>query len=230
MGAHDGPEYANVFYFYLGILKDAPGPLRELIDLQPTSDGERWLKVINLSNFLMAAYLTPYEVIEAGINNVMREAAELYGDVVLGKTESPFSELPRMHFLFLFQYLMRYSYSYGFFTPALVKAALTIDEGNLDNHLKAYALFFVNIAYLDTGAGDSFDFLLKEHANDLPLDLSLAYKHESDSLKERSALMRKQDKRIKRILKHNKDLARAVDALYQNPIKALSEDAKKKKS
>jgi len=43
-------------------------------------------------------------------------------------------------------------------------------------------------------------------------------------------LMRKQDKRIKRILKHNKDLEKTVDALYKNPIGELSKEAKKLKS
>lgn len=219
--------WVNVFYFYLGLLKDAPGPLRELIDLQPTSEGERWLRVINMANFFMAAYLTPYEVIEDGLRRVMEDAAQLYVDVVSGKSESPLSRLPRMHFLYLFQFLMRYSYSFSFFTPALEHAALSIDEGSLDKDLKAYALFFINVAHIDTGAGDSFDFLLKGHGSDLPLDLSLAYKHESENLKERSTLMRKQDKRIKRVIKQNRALDKAINELYKNPIRELTKEAKK---
>lgn len=219
--------WMNIFYFYLGLLKDAPGPLRELIDLEPESEGERWLKLFNMANFFMAAYLTPYEVIEDGITKVMKDAANLYADVAAGKSESQLAKLPRMHFLFVFQYLMRYSYSFGFFIRALEKAALEIDESALDKDLKAYALFFVNVAYIDSGAGESFDFLLKDHGGDLPLDLILAYKHESKDVKERTALMRKQDKRLKRILKHNKALDNAIDALYKNPLKEISKEAKK---
>jgi hypothetical protein len=219
--------WMNVFYFYLGLLKDAPSVLQELIALKPESEGEKWLKVFNMSNFFMAAYLTPYDVIAQGVGRIMEEAAELYGDVISGKTGSPFSKISRMHFLFIFQFLMRHGYSYSFFVPALESAALSIDEGRLDEETKAYALFFLNVAYIDTGIGKSFDFLLKEHAGKLPLDLVLAYNHESENLKERSALMKKQDKRIKRWLKQNKELQRTVEQLYQNPIKELTKEVKK---
>jgi len=218
--------WMNVFYFYLGLLKDAPGPLRELVNLEPTSEGERWLKVTNMANFFMAAYLTPYSIIEDGVTKIMQDAAKLYVDVVSGKSASALARLPRMHFLWVFQFLMRYSYSFGFFIPALEKAALSIDESALEKDLKAYALFFLNVAYMDSGAGESFDFLLKAHGGDLPLDLLLAYRHESEDVKERSALMRKQDKRLKRILKNNKALERAVEALYKNPLRELTKETK----
>lgn len=219
--------WMNVFYFFFGLLKDAPEPLQELIRLQPGSDGERWLKLINMANFFMAAYLTPYEVISEGVSRIMQEAAELYVDVVSENIVSPFSKLPRMHFLFIFQYLIRYGYSYSFFVRALEDAALSIDGGNLDEEKKAYALFFLNVAYIDAGAGKSFDFLLKEHVEKLPLDLSLAYEHETKNIKERTALMKRQDKRMKRLLKHNQALNKHVQELYANPIGALEKETKK---
>jgi hypothetical protein len=219
--------WMNVFYFYFGLLKDAPEPLLELIRLQPRGEGERWLKVVNMANFLMAGYLTPYDVIAEGVTKIMQEAADLYVDVVSEKSLSPFSKIPRMHFLFIFQYLVRYSYSYNFFVPALEDAALAIDAGELDEEKKAYALFFLNVAYIDAGAGKSFDFLLKEHSENLPLDLSLAYRHESENIKERTALMKKQDKRMKRLLKHNKTLDQQLQKLYENPIGAIEKEVKK---
>jgi len=219
--------WLNTFYFYLGLLKDAPGPLRELISLEPKTEGERWLKVFNMANFFMAAYLTPYDVISDGITRIIQDAAILYQDIVSEKIISPFSNMPRMHFLYIFQFLMRYGYSYSFFIRALEDAALTIEEGDLDNEGKAYALFFLNVAYIDAGAGKTFDFLLKNHSEHLPLDLTLAYKHESGGFKQRTALMKKQDKRIQRLLKHNDALDRQVKELYENPVSAIEKEVKK---
>lgn len=113
---------------------------------------------------------------------------------------------------------MRYSYSYEFFIPALEEAALSIDNSSSEEELKAYALFFTNIAYIETGAGKTFDFLLKEHAYDLPIDLALAYKHESEDLKKRTILMKKMDRHVKRLLQQDSNLAQAVKELYENPI------------
>jgi hypothetical protein len=219
--------WMNVFYFYLGLLKDAPEALQALVELEPKSEGEKWLKVFNMANFFMAAYLTPYDVITEGVKRIMEEAATLYTDVISGKSASPLAKISQMHLLFIFQLLMRHSYSYSFFVPALESAALSIDDGKLDEKTKAYALFFLNVAYIDTGIGKSFDFLLREHAGDLPLDLALAYNHEAHGMKQRSALMKKQDKRIKRWLKQNTELQNGIEQLYQNPIKELAKEAKK---
>lgn len=83
----------------MGLLKDAPEVLRKLIDLEPRSEGEKWLKVFNMGNFFLAAYTTPYEVISEGVSRAMIEAAELYCEVVSRGSESPFAQMPRMHFL-----------------------------------------------------------------------------------------------------------------------------------
>jgi hypothetical protein len=219
--------WMNTFFFYLGILKDAPDVLKEIISLDTTNEIEEWLKVINVSNFFMAAYATPYEVISEGVTKTMVEAAELYSKVVAGKSTTAFTKLPRMHILYIFQYVIRYGYSYDFFIRALEDAALEISAKDIDKDIKAYALFFLNVAYIDTGAKESFDFLLNGSSNDLPIDIALAYKHESKNIKQRSAIMKKQDKRISRLLKQNKNLEKFMTDLYENPIKSLTTQIKK---
>jgi hypothetical protein len=217
----------NTFYFYLGLLKDAPDVLAELSNFKPAGEAERWLKVFYMSNFFMAAYTTPYDVISKGLTKAIKEGAELYKEVIDKGSILSLGKLPRMHILYIFQYLLRYSYSYEFFIPALEDAALAIEESDLDDETKAYALFFLNVAYIDTGAGESFDFLLKEHSDKLPMDIALAYEHESEHIKHRTALMKKQDKRIKRLIKQNPNLRKAVNELYENPIQSLAKTAKR---
>jgi hypothetical protein len=219
--------WMNTFFFYLGLLKDAPEVLREIINLEPTSEGEKWMKVFNLGNFLLAAYTTPYEVISEGVSRAMLESAQLYRGIITLGSESPFAKMPRMHFLWLFQAILKYSYSYEFFIRALEETALVIDDTNLEELEKAYALFFTNVTYLETGAGKTFDFLLKEHSDSLPLDLALAYKHESEDIKKRTALMKKMDKRVKRLLKRESNLANTVKELYENPIGSFKKLSKR---
>ena len=87
--------WMNTFFFYLGIRKDCPEVLRDIINLTPSKGNERWLKIFNLGNYLMAAYTSPYQVISDGFTQLMLEAAELYKDIASKKLPSPFSSLPR---------------------------------------------------------------------------------------------------------------------------------------
>jgi transposase len=64
----------------------------------------------------------------------------------------------------------------GYANLITIKSILTQD---IDETTKMYALFFLNVAYIDSGAGKTFDFLLKDFAKSLPLDVILAYSHES---------------------------------------------------
>jgi predicted NACHT family NTPase len=43
--------WMNTFYFYFGIQKDCPNDINEVMSVLPESEGERWLRIINLSNF-----------------------------------------------------------------------------------------------------------------------------------------------------------------------------------
>ena len=61
------PFWINIFFFYLGLRKDCPAELRAIHSMAPSTELRAWIKVINLSNYLLAAYTTPYEVIVEGV-------------------------------------------------------------------------------------------------------------------------------------------------------------------
>lgn len=213
------PYWMNSYFFYIGILKDCPEVIKSIIDIPVQGEGKNLVKSINLSNFLLAAYATPYDVICNGITHALIESAKLYNDIISGKyPSSVFAKLPRMHLLYIMQRLMRDSYSFDFFKQALEHAALMIDSAELNDEIKCYALFFLNVAYIDLGAGESFDFLLKNHQDKLPIDLVMAYRHESKNIKTHSDIMKKQDKRIKKLFKQNKPLADYVKKMYDMPL------------
>ena len=219
--------WINTFFFYFGLRKDCPNDLQAIFEMPTGSELEEWLKIMSTSNYLLAAYTTPYQVIEEGIRNVAVTAAELYRKIVTQGSEMWFSGLPRMHLLYLLQMFIREGYSYPFFAKAFEDAALRIDDSSLENETKAYALFFLNVAYVDIGEGETFDFMLTRIQKDLPVDLQLALRHEGKNVKERSKLMRKQDRHLRRVLPHGHNLKMFMKSLYERPLNTVIQQSLK---
>jgi hypothetical protein len=218
------PYWMDTYFFYIGLQKDIPEAIEEITNLIPNDEKEELMKVLNMPNYLMAAYTSPYDVITKGVSKTIIESAQLFEKIATGT--SILSQFPKMHLLWLFQALIRENYSYDFFIPALEDASLQILEENIDDTTKMYALFFLNVAYIDSGAGKTFDFLLKDFAKSLPLDILLAYDHESKNIKNKNELMKKQDKHIKRLFSGNRQLSKEIEKLYENPLGEIAKKAK----
>ena len=225
--------WMNTFFFYLGLRKDCPNDLQAIFEMPTGSEQEEWLKIMTVSNYLLAAYTTPYWVVAEGIRTVAVTSAELYRKIVTQGSEMWFSGLPQMHLLCLLQMFIRQGYSYSFFTKAIEEAALRIDDSSLENETKAYALFFLNVAYIDipkSGKSETFDFMLsriQKDQKDFPVDLQLALRHEGKKVKERTALMRKQDKHLRRILPRGNALDMFIKNLYELPVSAVIQQSLK---
>ena len=218
----------NSYFFYLGLRKDCPELLETISNLKPTTEAERWLKLINMGNFLLAAYSSPYDSIVQSIKKSMLDAGQLYLDTVKVKEDTPFTYLPQMSILWLIQLVIRNGYSFSFFKKALESAALSIscdefDYKNYDAEIKPYALFFLNVTYIELGLENSFDFLLESFKDTLPLDISLALRHESEDITERTRLMKKQDKRVRKLIRGNQNLKQIIERMYSIPVKQIEE-------
>jgi hypothetical protein len=135
--------WTNIFFFYLGIIQDCHEELEKLVDLPPGSEQERWVKIINMASYLLAGYTTDYSVISDGISKMMVEAAELYLDTVNGKSDTPFKNLSRMANLYILQGVVRNSFAYEFFMPAIEEAALAIDSADHSDEIKRMPYFFL---------------------------------------------------------------------------------------
>ncbi|MCL4266262.1 MAG: hypothetical protein KJ069_23855 [Anaerolineae bacterium] len=220
--------WLNTFFFYLGLRRDCPDIVDAITRMFPTSQAERWLKMINMGNYLLAAYASPYDTIREGIKKVMLDAAQLYLDTIAMREESPFGHLPQMGILWLVQMLIRGGYSYTFFQDALESAAVAIatddfDKDSYDPEIKPYALFLLNVAYIELDENQTFDLLFELYPDPLPLDLSLTLRRETKNLSERTRLMRKQDKRVKKLLKGNQNLANIVEKMYETPVRQIKQ-------
>ena len=88
---------------------------------------------------------------------------------------------------------------------------------------------FLNVAYVDVGLneGETFDFMLKRIQQDLPVDLQFALWHEGKNVKERSALMRKQDRRLRRIMPHGNTTDMFIKNLYERPVNTVVQQSLK---
>ena len=117
--------------------------------------------------------------------------------------------------------------SYPFFAKAIEDAALRIDDSSLEKETKAYALFFLNVAYVDISEGETFDFMLSRIQKDLPVDLQLALGHEGKNVKKRTKLMRKQDRRLRRTLPRGNALNMFMKNLYERPVNVVIQESLK---
>lgn len=203
----------------MGLQKDAPDLLEGLIDLEPEKEGQRLLKMFGLADFMMAAYATPYWVIEKGVYRGVLEAAKLYQDIAEGKTASPIPHLPQMHFLYFVQLVMRDNYGYEFLAKALENTATKLIDG--DTRTSAYAIFLVAVAYIDAGRGQSFDWLLEDFKGELPLDLRLAVGHEGDALKARNKAIKRLRSNIRAAFK-DRAFYDETKKMYEQPIGFLA--------
>lgn len=209
--------WTNVFFFYFGLLQDCPDELYTLLDLLPTSEHERWMKLINMPSYLLAGYTTDYSVISNGIEKAAIDAAQLYLDTVNRKSDTPFANLPRMAALYIVQGIMRTAYGYEFFQSAIETAAMNIEVSSLSEEVKAYSIFFLSLVLATLGHSSSFDFLLKPYLGKLPLDVSIALLIEEKNISNKTVLLKKQDRNLKRMLRDNRALRDKVKNLFDKP-------------
>lgn len=210
--------WMNVYFFMLGLKKDCPDILEQIINLEPNFEPEKWIRMVNMPNFLLAAFTSPYEIITSGILKASIEAGRLFNDIAEGEIESPFALLPRMHLLYFMQMLIRENYSYDFFRKAIEDSALIVIDSDEPSTVKAYTLFFLNVTHIELGASESFDFMLEEFKENIPIDIQLALRHEGNNLSQRTALMKKQDRAIRKALKNNQLLKNTVSDMYDKPL------------
>ena len=207
------------YYFYIGILRDCSDVLREVIKIKPMDERLKIIKLVNLGNFLLAGYTTPYSTIKEGIRCAFIEATNYYYDIVDGRIDSPFSALPRMHVLALIRTVLKENYSFEFFNIAIGDILLEADSYKIDDTHKALLFFLLDIAHVETGGISLFDDLITKFGPSLPLEIQFAIGHESDSIGKKTDVIKKMEKKIKRALTGNRGLHEQIKIMYEKPIK-----------
>lgn len=215
------PYWSNSIFFALGLQRDCPDYIESLINYQPEFDSYMWLKVANMSNYLLASYTTPYEIIEKALAQTLLDAALLYKRAISGDSDDFFNRLSPMTILYILQFIIRDSYSYNFFKPAIEPAALIIDGSVYPEDVKAYALFFLTLIGAEIGVENQFDFLIDNYAKGMPLDLRMGIYYETKKMSDKSKIIRKQISRVKSLLRGNQGIQSKVRALFETPVGKL---------
>lgn len=215
--------WANVYYFACGQSKDAPQLIEGLADLTPIEEQHRWLKPMNMANYVMAAYATPYRVIETAVYDAILEASSLFCDIAEGRLPTRFARLSRMHLLCLVQLIVRDHYGFEFLRPALETAALR-GLDSVDEEIRPYFLFLLAVAAVDAGSEGAFDTIVKQYSHVLPIDVSLALGHELQG-GARNKVLKRFDRRLRRKLRGNTMLQSDVRLLYDRPLSHVIGDA-----
>jgi len=190
--------WSNIYYFYIGIKKDCEEYLKELTDLQPRNEAESWLKILNLSNFYLAALTTPYSFFEENLSKIFLEAASLYKTTSDKTNQSLLSKLPKLVLLWWMQFLLKEGYGYDFFKKTLENTTLLIDESQLPEEVKIIALFFLSSVGFKMSNNEPACFLFSKYKDKLPSDIIIGLKHEIGNNVLNMSEMKKYDKWLER--------------------------------
>lgn len=218
--------WLNTYFFYLGLKKDCPELLQEIISLPATTEAERWSRIINMANYFQAAYSSPYNVVEDNLPSLFAEAAQLFSDIRKGNTETKLATLPEISVLWVFQYLMRDSYSYDYFKLAIETATIQLDDSLIEHDAKMFGLFFLSLIGLDLEEELPLKFLIEKYGIErLPASISVALRAESDAINAsgHSILLKKHNKKFKKILKGNRSFSALLKDLFDKPITQTKE-------
>lgn len=66
------PYWINVFFFYVGTLLDCPEVLTQLRTIKASDETEEWMKIISVPSYLLAAYQTEFDEVEANLMVVLK--------------------------------------------------------------------------------------------------------------------------------------------------------------
>jgi hypothetical protein len=176
------PYWTNVVFFYVGLLAECPELLQRLLTLPVPDERSRWIRLLQLGNYLLAGYQSPYAVVEDAVRVILIELAKTHKNVKTGELKSGLRGLSEISLLCVFAGLTKHVLGYEFFRQALPLTMAQIDEDRtIDDETRIYALFFAACALGDIDDICGFTFLLGKHKTEaLPLPISLGVKFETE--------------------------------------------------
>jgi hypothetical protein len=224
--------WSTSYYFYVGLQKDCPELLTEIFKVIPDNESGRWMRMVNIPNYLLAGFASPYEITETTLSSAMEEAADLYFDISEGVIESPFAVFSKMHLFWLMQMMIRKGYAFDFFERAIGSGSLAIADRATDFPRASLSTFFLSAIAREINKDnrECFDFLIDHYRGRMINQVELAIKHEAEDDKFKSNLVKKLIQRVGRSLKSNTSLRQYVDSLYKTPIRSKSKKLSSRES
>ncbi|MCU7237174.1 NACHT domain-containing protein [Pseudomonas peradeniyensis] len=208
----------GVEYFYLGIVRDAPERIEQISKIMPKDEMEELVKLSSFSDLLLAAYQTPYKVIEAAVSHAMLDTARLFLNSCTNQT-GWLNHIPELQLLCLFTYHMRKAYSYDFFLPALHEAKIQTElDTNLSDATRNATLFFIDSVLAELNDKNAFISLVENHENSLHWAIKLGIEFTSKDSDFVNSATKKIAKKTAKAMRGNINLHKYILELQDTPI------------
>jgi hypothetical protein len=221
--------WSTSYFFYLGLRRDCPEILGSLNEITFSDSKYELLKLFNHGALLLAAYLTPYRIIEESVANSFQEAARLYDNLVSIKINSPLTKLSNIQLLCVFTKLLCDNYSYEYFIPALKSRAQDLfTTPNADDRDFA-ELFFIDSVLMTIDDAAAYDKLIQNYGKLIPISIQAGImEHSRDESKE-SPIVKKFVKNFKKNIKTNTNLHQLLIEMYNSTSEDLANKLQEKR-
>ena len=211
--------WRTVYFFFVGLNKDCEDVLQEMMAIKPRNPDEQFWRYVNMPEYLLAGYATPYEVVEHALPVLINEARDLYFKIANHEIESPLDELPEVFVLNFFEAVTRSCYGYRFFLRAMDATVLALlADPSETRERKAYAMFFLSTLYRALEKDNPYDGLLTEFDRDIPFPIQLGVFYDSKHVKHHSAILNRNGKRVRHEMKKNPALRSYAKRLHELPV------------
>ncbi len=215
------PYWASAYFFYVGQKKDCPDLLRQIIETDVTiGEGERLMKILNLGNFLLAGYKSPYGVIQEGVQTAFSDARQYYIDIRDGAVKSFFSQFPPVQLIAVFRALLQDGYSYPFFAKAITSATAQIGDKNELDENDIYELLLLDATREELGTSTAIQLLAKigKKKTALPIPVQSMICAPGQMSSDQASVLRPLEKRMRKQMKNSPQYRGAVRDAYEKSI------------
>lgn len=215
------PYWITTYFFLFGLRRDAPELIKQLDSIKLDEEIAKLFKISHHAGFLLAAYLTPYSIIQASIRKAIQEAAELYSSV-LSERQGLLADFSELQLLSIITHALTSAYGYEYFHPALLEISTDLySDPKLES--KMVEFFFVNSALSSISDGKAFDTMIKDYGPQIPLSLQIGIVGQKHEAKGNSDILDKYIKNFYKKGKGNPGMHEGMKRLLDDPINKKKE-------
>lgn len=211
--------WSNIYYFYIGLRKDCPDTLNDIMRLEPASEDEEWGRIFFAGQYFLAGFLTPYQIVKDHLPSVFIKAAILYWNISRGKVISSLQDFPPIVVFVILQTIFREYYSYEYFRNSLSSVYLSILDSDIEDDIKFYAIYLVGLVAYDLKELTILKDLIFDYGSKTPFEVQLSIEMLRETDKNSAPeFFRKNLKRLRSVAKGSKTYNDAFDKLQKIPI------------
>lgn len=212
--------WSTSYFFLIGIQRDCPDILKALDEIKFSDEMYRFFRIFCNGNFLLAAYLTPYDVVTRTLESTYLDAAKLLQEVNDQADTHPLAAIPPLQLLCMVTQGLCSTFGYEYFNEALKEIAMEIYTRSNLTSIDYTQLFLLNSARITLEHKESFDLMLEKHHENLPLSILagiLEHSIEHDVL---TRTLKRYRKKFDSNMRTDSRFRKTVLALYDEPLTA----------